>query len=144
MNPRALFLAPIAWLALSVPAHAASCSVSGVGIAFGSYDVFNSVDTDSTGSVTVSCHSGASYSIALSAGAGTFASRFMTGAAGQLRYNLFTDAQRLTVWGDGTSGSTTVSGTGTGGSYTVYGRIPALQNAPAGSYSDTITVTVTY
>ena len=28
--------------------------------------------------------------------------------------------------------------------YTVYGRVPALQNARSGSYSDVITVTVDY
>lgn len=97
-----------------------------------------------TGTVEVSCGASASYTISLSAGFGTFASRVMTGGASQLDYNLFTDSQRVTVWGDGTAGSTTVSATGTGASYTVYGLIPARQNVPAGSYSDTITVTVTY
>jgi spore coat protein U-like protein len=137
-------LALLSGLILSAPALAASCTVSTVGVAFGSYDVFSSVDTDSTGTVIVSCHSIASYKISLSAGAGTFTSRLMAGEAAQLHYNLFIDPQRLTVWGDGTSGTATVSARGTGGSYPVYGRIPALQNVPAGSYSDTLTVTVTY
>jgi spore coat protein U-like protein len=38
----------------------------------------------------------------------------------------------------------TVSGTGTSSDFTVYGRIPARQNASVGSYSDTITVTITF
>jgi spore coat protein U-like protein len=28
--------------------------------------------------------------------------------------------------------------------YALYGRVPALQNAPAGSYLDSITITVDY
>jgi len=39
-----------------------------------------------------------------------------------------------------------VPGTGTGGvqTLTVYGQLPANQNGPPGSYSDTITVTLTF
>jgi spore coat protein U-like protein len=117
-----------------------------VNAAFGNYDVFATAATTTTGKVRVNCVSGANYTISLSAGAGTFASRVMTGSGSRLDYNLFTDTQHLTVWGDGTSGSVTVSGTGTGSNttYTVYGLIPAQQNVTAGNYSDTITVTVTY
>jgi spore coat protein U-like protein len=127
-----------------MPALAVTCTVTAVSVAFADYDVFATSATDTTGTVNVSCGSSTTYAIALSAGLGTFASRVMTNGSNQLDYNLFTDSQRLTVWGDGTSGSVTVSATAAGGTYTVYGRIPARQNVPAGSYSDTITVTVTY
>ena len=50
-----------------------------------------------------------------------------------------------TVWGNGTA-SSTHSGTGTGStqSLTIYGRLPSLANVIPGSYTDTVTVTVTY
>lgn len=144
MSARSPWLAFSAFLALPMLAHAAACTVTVVNVAFGGYDVFQQQDSETTGSVNVSCDSSASYVISLSAGFGTFAARVMMNGSQELDYNLFTDPQRLTVWGDGTSGTTTVSATGTGGSYTVYGMIPALQNVSAGSYSDTITVTVTY
>lgn len=134
-----------ACLALPMLAHAAaSCTARAVNVAFGDYDVFTTTGTSSTGSVTVSCQGNASYTITLSAGSGTFASRVMASGSHKLDYNLFTDTTHLTIWGDGTSGTRIVSGNGKGATYTVYGLIPALQNVPAGSYSDTITVTVTY
>jgi spore coat protein U-like protein len=61
-------------------------------------------------------------------------------------------AQR--IWGDRTGGSYVVSGSlkpgpGVGNEtrtaiYTVYGRVPALQDAGVGSYSDTIVITLTF
>jgi spore coat protein U-like protein len=136
----------VACLALPMLAHAATCTITLVNVAFADYDVFTNAATKSTGKVKVKCTSGTNYTISLSPGSGTLTARVMTGGGNQLDYNLFTDSTHLTVWGDGTSGSVTVSGTGTGSNtaYTVYGLIPAKQNVPAGSYSDTITVTVTY
>jgi spore coat protein U-like protein len=135
----------LCWLtAVGTVTHAAQCSLSAIGVSFGSYDVFSSLDSDVTGSITVSCQSSATYSISLSPGAGSFVARKLTNVGSQLAYNLFIDPQRLTIWGDGSGGTTTVSATGTGGTYTVFGRIPAGQNAYVGSYSDTIIVTVTY
>jgi len=63
-----------------------------------------------------------------------------------LAYNLFLDATRLTIWGDGSAGTGTVSGVGTGANINtpVYGRIAARQNAFVGTYSDVITVTITF
>jgi spore coat protein U-like protein len=143
MRVRSIRLIFGACLALPVLAHAA-CSASVVNVAFGDYDVFNNSDTETAGTVKVNCDASTSYTISLSAGSGTFASRAMTNGSHQLNYNLFTDSQRLTVWGDGTAGTATVAATDTGATYTVYGLIPALQNVQAGSYFDTLTVTVTY
>ena len=143
MSVRAIRLILGTCLALPVLAHAA-CNVSVVNVAFGDYDVFNNSDTDSTGTVKVTCDASTSYTISISAGSGTFASRAMTNGSYQLNYNLFTDPQRLTIWGDGTGGTATVAATDSGATYTVYGMIPALQNVHAGGYFDTLTVTVTY
>lgn len=143
VSVRSLRLILCCGLALPVLAHA-QCTATVVNVAFGGYDVFETQATETTGSVGVTCDSSTSYSISLSAGLGTFAARVMTNGSNQLSYNLFTDSQRLTIWGDGTGGTATEGATGTGGSYTIYGMIPALQNVPAGSYSDTVIVTVSY
>ena len=70
-----------------------------------------------------------------------------------LSYNLYADAGRTSVWGDGTGGSVAVEssvlldvlGWAPTQSFTVYGRIGAGQTgAVPGSYADTVSVTVTY
>jgi spore coat protein U-like protein len=67
-----------------------------------------------------------------------------------LNYNLFLDSNRSTIWGDGTGSTSYVSAgsllaVGTSNrQYTVYGRVPAGQDRGAGSYTDTIVVTLNY
>ncbi len=83
-------------------------------------------------------------------GSGTgasFANRRMAAGANLLNYNIYTTTARTTVWGDGTSSTSAITGTGSGTaqSVTVYGRVTSGQTSvPAGSYSDTVAVTVTY
>jgi spore coat protein U-like protein len=132
-------------LAVAAPtAHSAGCSVSTVGLNFGNYDVFSTLDNDITGSINVTCQTSTSYSISLSSGTGTYASRTMMSAGNLLSYNLYLDPTRLTIWGDGSAGTGTVNSTGITGSSTVYGRIPARQNAVVGIYADVVIVTVTF
>jgi len=140
----AQILVCIGGLAASATASAANCNVSAIGVAFGTYNVFSSTPTDITGSVTVTCNRTTPFTIALSTGSGTYSSRSLKSGTNILSYNLFTDATRLTIWGDGSSGTQTVSGSSTNATFTVYGRIAARQNAKIGSYTDTVTVTVTY
>ncbi len=126
------------------PVWAAGCSVSTLGINFGVYDVFSSQPDDIIGSITVGCAASTSYSIAISTGFGTYASRTLTNGQYSLFYNLFVDSTRTSIWGDGTSGTSIVSATNQGHTHSVYGRIAPRQNAAVGDYSDTVTVTVTY
>ena len=91
--------------------------------------------------------------VALSAGSsGSFAARTMLNGAQKLRYNLYWSTAYAQVWGDGTGGSfygvatlglspgnPTQTATGV-----PYGQIAALQDVGAGSYADTIVVTVNY
>jgi spore coat protein U-like protein len=122
----------------------AGCAVNAVGLNFGAYSIFETQDTSITTDVAVTCDTDTSFEIALSAGTGTFASRTLVSGANFLSYNLYVDPAHLTIWGDGSPGTATVSGSGTSRNFTVYGRIPARQNAFVGSYSDTITVTITF
>lgn len=129
---------------LFAPAASATCSLNVQGVNFGSYDFMSSQNLDSTGHVTVTCDVSSSFSISLSTGAGTYASRTMQNGAHQLSYNLYTDVAHTMVWGDGTGGSVVVSGSGTNVDEVVYGSAPAGQNPYIGAYSDAITVTLTF
>lgn len=129
--------------AASMPGMAA-CTVSATSVAFNPYNVFDTLSQDITGTVTIRCRPTAAYSLSLSKGSGTFASRTLINGPYALGYNLYIDATRSTVWGDGSSGTSTVSGNDKDFTHTVYGRIPARQNVHAGSYTDTIVVTITY
>jgi spore coat protein U-like protein len=93
-------------------------------------------------------HDTTPYNIGLDAGTGTgatVAARKMTNGANTITYSLYSDSGRTTVWGN-TVGTNTVSATGNGASqtYTVYGRVPSQTTPAAATYTDTITVTVTY
>jgi len=136
------------------PLELCSCTASASGISFGSYDPLSISPVDSTGTVTVDCTFaaalGGTYTISLSTGgSGSYATRWLSLAGSNLNYNLYTTNARSTVWGNGT-GSQTVVGAPLSGLlsnsqiFTIYGRIPGAQNVPVGSYSDIITVTVTY
>jgi len=133
-----------------------SCSVSATALTFGSYDPSSATARDSTGTITVTCTAtvlgiSASWDILLSTGSSpSFTPRRMFNGGNSMQYNLYTNAARTQVWGDGTGGTAKVSdlqlvvvGT-TQYSYTAYGRIPALQNLGPGTYTDTITVTLNY
>lgn len=63
----------------------------------------------------------------------------------QIAIGASTNTARTIIWGDGTSGTSIVTVNNVRNTTrTVYGRIPALQDVRAGSYSETLTVTVTY
>lgn len=132
----------------------AACNVTATGINFGNYDVFATAPVDSTGSVTVSCDDipPASPVIAIGpGGAGTFLPRRMRHASRPdvLNYNVFTSPSMSVVWGDGTGGTATVAAGRVPRNrpprpVTIFARIPAGQNVPAGAYSDTLVVTITW
>lgn len=124
------------------------CTVSASGHAFGAYNPFDPVPAESSSEIRVDCEF--PYVVKADAGiSGSFEPRAMShdGAPGQqLQYNLYTAANFSMVWGDGSSGTSTLSGPG--GSETavhiIHGRVPARQNAHVGNYSDMIIVTVEF
>jgi spore coat protein U-like protein len=145
---RAAFLLALASLAR--PLLASGCTVSSTAVVFGGYDVFASAPLDADGAVTLTCTQPVPDPVVkISAGrSGSFASRSLVGGAATLHYNLFMDAAHSQVWGDGTggSGARTVSSPVDGQRYTltIFGRVPARQNVPAGSYSDSLVVTIDF
>jgi spore coat protein U-like protein len=150
----------IALALLGAQAQAAFfCNGSNVAMSLGTYDGFQATALDSSGTFVVSCFrfgGGATQPVTVGIGpstvSGTIASRQMRLAAGTdlLAYNLYRDAGRSLVWGD-TIGTNTVTQNLTVGNFasssvtfTIFGRITALQDVRAGTYNDSLTVTVTY
>ncbi len=144
---------------------AASCLVSATPLNLGNYDHLYIFGTSSQSTVTVSCQENAfiglgdtvNYSISFDAGgSGDINDRSMTQGTDDLHYNLYTNFVHTTVLGDGISGQTLegtlivplcVLGLGcatVSAVRNVFGYIPPSQIVSAGSYSDTIIVTVTY
>ena len=125
-----------------------SCNVTANDLAFGDYDPVASSPLAVATTIDVVCTNGTAYVVALDEGLGsgaTTAVRKLTDGAETLNYGLFQDAAHTDSWGDN-DGVDTVAAVGAGvvQTHDVYGLIPANQTAPAGSYEDTVTVTVTY
>lgn len=130
------------------PGGGRACSFGVAGaLAFGAYDPLSSAHADSSSTISYRCPASQPVRISLDAGlAGSFAARALTQGAERLLYNLYLDAARTVVWGDGTGGSQAGPGVTSRGalgttSAWVFGRIPAGQDAVAGTYGDTIRVT---
>jgi len=133
---------------------ASSCSlVSVTGIAFGAYDPSEAGPVTQVGSLTLRCvQTGASPTlpimIDLSAGSsGSFALRHLRKGGDSLRYNLYLDPASTQVWGNGSGGSghyPHLPSNDVEKTLVIYGRILPGQNAAAGTYTDTITVTLNF
>lgn len=126
-----------------------NCAVSATDLLFGNYSASSATPLTVNSTISVTCTNGSAYTVALDGGThtGNVAARSMTdGATHSLAYELYTANTYASIWGDGTSSTVTVAGTGNGAAQplTVYGRVPASQFVTAGSYSDHITVTVSY
>jgi spore coat protein U-like protein len=116
-------------------------------LAFGRYDPTSAAPLDAATTIQYGCPPGQPVRISIDAGqSGTFAARELRNGGEVLRYNLFLDAARTTVWGDGTGGSSIgplVRGIGQSViTAWVFGRIAAGQDAAPGAYGDTLRVTL--
>jgi spore coat protein U-like protein len=143
-----LGLVAVARPAVMDAAQLSNCTISTSGVAFGSYSVFNSAATDSTGTINYQCTLGILIRVELSKGSSTtFDPRKMTNASNALNYNLFLDSTRTTIWGDGSGSTGRISHIVVAlfpHSATVYGRVPALQNVAAGGYTDSVTASIVF
>ena len=153
MNAPRLFLASIAAVIVLSASNAyaqASCSISVTSVNFGSYNVFGGSATDSTGTITYNCNNQANnVGVTLSKGvSASYNPRTMTKAGEVLNYNLYRDAARTSIWGDGTAGTVTYTRNnppnGNDVTLTIYGRVPAGQDVSAGVYSDTVSAVINF
>lgn len=133
-----------------------SCSLNAAAptdIDFGTFTrSASTANIDAAGNLVVNCSAGTPYNIGLDGGinsTGTASSpaagqRRMANSGNYVPYDLYQDSARSVFWGN-TVGSNTLTGTGTGANQNtpVYGRTNDI-NVPAGTYSDTITATITF
>jgi spore coat protein U-like protein len=107
------------------------------------------VSTSGAGSVVVTCTPGTTVAIGMDYGihGGSATQRYManSGATATLGYQLYQNAARTVVWGNGAQAMTISSFPSTTQTYPVYGRLFSFTTSPtAGTYTDTVTVTLTY
>jgi spore coat protein U-like protein len=162
-RPFLLVVAAAALAVAGVPAPlragtSSTCTVSMTNVSFGSVDVLPGTAVDTTATLTVSCTGGTppgrTTRACVSIGAGSSGdatSRIMTGPGGAtLRYDLYSDAARTTLWGSWQTGYDTAGVTvdvASNSTVTVYARLLASQSTVlAGSYSSSFSANpfVTY
>jgi len=141
-------------LLLASGAAQAACTVSSTGIAFGIYNPSATVANDATGSGTLSCTKGSggkSIVVTFNKGGGaSFAGRRMASGSNILPYQIYRDAARTEILGDGTAGTFDLKGpnnlpkNGGTANFTVYGRIAKQLTVNPGSYTDVVIITVTF
>jgi spore coat protein U-like protein len=149
------------------PLQATTCTVnSNGGINFtNAYDPTSSAVIETTGSISFTCNNtglGDTVTLTLSTGSsGVYTNRTLVLGSQHLNYNLYVDTGYTEVFGNGTGGTYSLygcyglgsgapcgitGGSPSGTTFTgpVYGKLPGGQNVGAGTYSDTLTATVTF
>jgi spore coat protein U-like protein len=152
---RAVIVLPVTALLCSPPAYAA-CSVTATPIAFGNYNGVTKGEVQSVTSVTVRCNDlllNANFTLTVSPGqSGNAMSRYLASGPYRLTYQVYTDAARTQVAGDGLAGTVSPAGSvaalagigTTSSSVQLYPVIAAGQSPVPGTYTDTLTILVTY
>jgi spore coat protein U-like protein len=118
------------------------CRVGATNLSLGVYDPSETVDHTpaALSTISVNCTKDTTFTVQPLTTANTFQ---MVNGAERLNYALYQEAGRTTDWrttgAEGTSASSN-----TAVEFRVYGTIPAGQDAAEGSYTDTVTVTVTF
>jgi spore coat protein U-like protein len=123
-----------------------SCSIEGSTIDFGTYSAGQQAALDAEGTISYTNCAAGTLTVSLDGGTvGTVANRSMgNGNGDSLSYQLYRNSARNQVWGTGGEAMELVLLVPDSGSVPVYGTIPGGQNVPAGSYSDTVNVTLTF
>jgi len=134
----------------------AACTINAATLTFASTAGTSLLTTAVTGSTTVSvtCTNSAPYSIGMSQGANySSGSNRMANSGNYIPYGLYVDSGYTHPWTTGATNSTCTTtndcylGTGNGSaqSVNIYGQVPTVATAPAGgTYTDTVTMTITY
>ena len=131
-----------------------NCVVTTTPVAFGNYDpvgaqaVAGTNDLTATGQITVNCTRGANaLRVDLDNGVANTSPRQMTNGTDNLNYDLFktTTYTAANRWSTGAAGGVTLpafASAATGQTLDVFGFLPAGQDVSAGSYADTVGVTI--
>jgi len=99
---------------------------------------------DRTSAISLHCPAGTAWRVGLDYGANAQGNnRRMAGPGGYIGYQLYRDNGRTQAWGPSSPNDATGTGNNATQTLTVHGRVPPQAVAP-GTYSDTVTVTLTY
>jgi spore coat protein U-like protein len=130
----------------------ANCLITANALNLGNYDPVGAnaaAAATATTTLSVSCTSGAAATVTLGQGDNVGAAstdadpnRRLTDGTNFLNYGLFTDVGLSDEWGNTVGTGVAHTGTGSAVALTVYGSIPAAQNVPAGTYTDTVVATI--
>jgi len=127
-----------------------NCTITTAPVAFGAYDPVAANSTaplDGIGTITLTCTKGAVATVTLGAGGNPAGgTRQMNNGAGAfLKYALYQDTGRATVWGEGANAQGfPAAPSKEPRNFTVYGRVDQAQDVTVGSYTDTVLATVNF
>jgi spore coat protein U-like protein len=121
-----------------------NCSLSGGTLDFGEYTSGQTTHLDAVGTLDYNnCQGNVTIEIDSGDG-GTITSRQMTSGTRKLGYQLYRNASRTAIWGQGADAQQlNIVSAGTG-KLEIFGRIPKGLNVAPGTYTDTVNVTLTF
>ncbi len=121
------------------------CALTGGTLDFGQYVSGQASNLDVTGAINfVNCAAGTLTFELDGGGSGNVNNRQMSSGSNKLSYQIFRDPARTANWATGANAKSTQLLSTQSGKVDVYGRIPGGQTVPAGTYTDTVTVTMTF
>ena len=126
------------------------CTVGNVNAIAFTYDPISGSAAVATGTIDVTCTTGATWALDLDNGQNAGSPpplsqhRAMISGSTLLGYDIYSDSGHATVWLSGSGKDVTGTGTGAAQTKTMYGQVPASQNVPAGTYTDTVVATVNF
>ncbi len=125
-----------------------NCTISATNLVFPAQGLLT-VPVPGSSQISVQCTNNNAYSLALNGGTvgGNVLARKMkhSTAADTVSYQLYQAGNYAVIWGDASGGAPkTGLGSGAVQNHTVYGRVPAQATPRPGSYSDTVTATITF
>ncbi len=123
-----------------------SCSVSGATLDFGSYTSGQAGDLGGFTQIAYSHCAPGQLRFQLDGGSSgsTTARKLGNGSGGQLNYGIFRDLARAQNFGQGTDARLLTVDVSGSGNVSVYGKIPGGQVAAAGTYTDTVVITMDF
>lgn len=123
-----------------------ACTVSGATLDFGSYTSGQATDLNGFTQIAYSnCPAGQLRFQLDGGGSGSpTARRLSNGSGGLLGYGIYRDSARTQVFGQGANSRLVTLTAAGSGNVSVYGKIPAGQSVAAGTYTDTVVITLDF
>jgi spore coat protein U-like protein len=127
-----------------------NCRIDLTPLRFGSYDPLGSHSTaylDAATDILLTCTRNSRATVVMDEGRGGAPGRDTRGLLygnDRLDYQIFTNSERTQIWGRGSRAVHVSSAQSARQKVTVYGRIPAGQEVPSGTYIDVVTATVDF